>query len=117
MMVISMKRLDLDYLAFLAPHTKYHILYTNLNPKCYFLSFEVEQCYFYNVKLQLDPTAFTTKTTISKPTHFLYRSMAMTMQMMKTTARTGPTTHMSPSPPVSTGKGSTTSSGVITVSV
>lgn len=40
----------------------------------------------------------------------------MTMHMMKTTARTGPTTHMSPSP-VSTGKGSTTSSGVTTVSV
>lgn len=52
----------------------------------------------------------------SKPTHFLYKRMAMTIQMMKTTARTGPTTHMSPSP-VSTGRGSTTSLGVITVSV
>lgn len=39
--------------------------------------------------------------------------MAMTMQMMKTTARTGPTTHMSPSP-VSKGRAI---SGVITVSV
>lgn len=40
----------------------------------------------------------------------------MTIQMMKTTARTGPTTHMSPSP-VSIGRGSTPSSKVITVSV
>lgn len=40
----------------------------------------------------------------------------MTMQMMKTTASTGPTTHMSPSP-VSKGRGSGPISGVITVSV
>lgn len=56
------------------------------------------------------------KTNNLKPTHFLYRRMAMTMQMMKTTARTGPTTHMSPSP-ASTGRASTTSSGVVTVSL
>lgn len=40
----------------------------------------------------------------------------MTMQMMKTTARTGPTTHMSPSPG-STGRGSTIVSSVFTISV
>lgn len=53
---------------------------------------------------------------IPNQTHFFKRRMEMTMPMMKTTAKTGPTTQMSPSP-VSTGKGSTTNSGVITVSV
>lgn len=48
------------------------------------------------------------------PTHFLYRRMAITMQMMKTTARTGPTTQIRPSP-ASNGCGS--ESGAITRSV
>lgn len=66
---------------------------------------------FWHLYTQVSP-----QTEIPKPTHFLYRRMAMTMQIMKTTARTGPNTHMRPSP-ASTGKGSTTSSGVTTVSV
>lgn len=66
----------------------------------------------------MDPAAFSTKTTNFMPTHFLYRRIAMTMQMMKTTAKTGPTTHMSPSPPKSAGPGGvTTSTGAVTVSV
>ena len=41
----------------------------------------------------------------------------MTMQMMKTTASTGPTTQMRPSPPVSMGRGSPSTSGIMYVSV